>query len=157
MRLADRAGALAQVATVMGMHGGNILAIDVHRGDGTTAVDDLVVDFLGGPDWSDLQADLAAIASAELLERAPAHPADPVVNALVTAATMVAGDPETLAKAAAVLCAADQAYVSSADVAGLSAPIGRTGKSIVLTRYGDSFTATDQVRLDALVELYLRL
>lgn len=157
VRLADRAGALAQVATVLGMHGGNIQSVDVHRGDGATAIDDLLVDFAGEPNWDDLQADLTALAAAELIGRIPAEPADPVVTALAAAGSLVAGDTASLAAACARVCPADGATVSTDPGDGLSLPIGDSGHYLVLSRTSDGFTPTERARAEALVEVYLRL
>jgi hypothetical protein len=80
--LADRAGALAQVATVIGMHGGNIASIDVLSSGGDSAVDDLVVEFSGEPDFPELADDLLTDAGARLMSHQPAEVGDPVESSL---------------------------------------------------------------------------
>lgn len=76
--VADRSGALAQAATVIGLHGGNIRSIDVHRSADESAVDDLVVEFAVEPDIEAMRTDLAMNASATLITCAPADAVDPV-------------------------------------------------------------------------------
>ena len=164
--LADRAGALAQAATVIGMHGGNILSIDVHDVGGPSAVDDLVVDFASGPSWDDLRADLFAIASAALIGHLEAQATDPVVVSVGLTASLVPGDGARLAEACRVLCFASQAWtgaagagtVGSASLAGLTVPLGGTGTYIHLTRPAEfEFTPTEVARVEALIGVYLRL
>ena len=157
VRLADRAGALAQVATVLGVHGGNILAIDMHKGDGATAIDDLVVDFTVPPSWGDLRADLTQLAAAELIGQTAGEPSDPVVTAIGAAGSLVAGDTATLAAACALVCSAAEVEVTATAGEELSLPIGDTGEFVVLSRAGHEFTPTEGARIEALVEMYLRL
>jgi hypothetical protein len=119
--LADRAGALGQAAAVIGLHGGNILSIDIHRTDGSAAVDDLVVDFAERPHLDELKHDLATNASAALLGERPAEPTDPVVTGLLVAKRLVEGSPTdrdtSLAEVVAVLCSAPKVWVTSEDEA----------------------------------------
>jgi hypothetical protein len=77
--LADRAGALAQAAGVIGLHGGNIVSIDVHRAGSEAAIDDVVVEFNGEPEIRDLRHDLATQASTALLSHEEADAVDPVI------------------------------------------------------------------------------
>ncbi|HEX6393743.1 MAG TPA: ACT domain-containing protein [Acidimicrobiales bacterium] len=82
--LADRAGALGQVATVIGLHGGNILSVDVHSTDGASAVDDFVVEFQTEPSHDDLGTDLSMTAAATIVQMEPAQSVD-VVTAVLDA------------------------------------------------------------------------
>jgi hypothetical protein len=115
--LADRAGALAQAATIVGLHGGNIRSIDVHRTDDESAVDDLVVDFSKEPDMEDLGHDLATNAATALLSHQASHATDPVVASMQRVMNLLGGglgDPdEALADAVADLCSAPVAWVST--------------------------------------------
>jgi hypothetical protein len=86
--VADRAGALAQAATVIGLHSGNVLSIDVHRNDGQSAIDDLVVDFPDDVDLAELGFDLANQAHAEVLFHAPTEYHDPIEEVLVRLAEL---------------------------------------------------------------------
>jgi hypothetical protein len=119
--LADRAGALAQAATVIGMYGGNIISIDVHRTDSDAAVDDLVVEFTGEPDLQDLRDDLAIDASATLVAHEPAHPLDPVVAALGQVVKLVEADlgqrAAALASGIGELCFCPVVWVSGTEEA----------------------------------------
>jgi hypothetical protein len=102
--LADRSGALAQVATVIGLHGGNIRSIDVHRGVEESAVDDLVVAFPVDPDLDAMRTDLAMNASARLLAVEPADAVDPVEGGLREVLGLIEG--AGFADTAARLCGA---------------------------------------------------
>jgi hypothetical protein len=119
--LADRAGALAQAATIIGLHGGNIMSIDVHRISGQSAVDDLVVDFPGEPDVEELRADLAINAATTLTSHQACTATDPVVASMRLAVKLVEGgirDPaEAMAKAVADLCSAPVSWVGNTDEA----------------------------------------
>jgi hypothetical protein len=119
--LTDRAGALGQVATIIGIHGGNILSIDVHRTGGESAVDDLVVEFSDEPDLQDLRDDLAMNAATSLVSYQATDAEDPVVaNMGRVAAILEAGrghSADTLAEGIADLCSSPVAWVSSRDEA----------------------------------------
>jgi hypothetical protein len=119
--LTDRAGALGQVATLIGIHGGNILSIDVHRTGGESAVDDLVVDFSEEPDLQDLRDDLAMNAATSLMSYQATDAQDPVVANMGRVAAILAangGFPEnTLAEGVADLCSAPVVWVSNPEEA----------------------------------------
>jgi hypothetical protein len=167
--LADRAGALAQAATVIGMHGGNILSIDVHSMGGASAVDDLVVDFASEPSWDDLRADLFAIASATLIGHLDAHSTDPVVTSLELAASLLTDDLQRLVEACRLLCFASHAWTAGAgdetpqaraaeSPAVLVAPVGNSGNYVHLRRPAEfEFTPTEMARVEALIGVYLGL
>jgi hypothetical protein len=82
VRLADRAGALGQAASIVGVHGGNILSIDVHRTANADAVDDLVVEFPDDPDLDELRHDLTTSAGTTLCGESKAEAVDLVVSTL---------------------------------------------------------------------------
>ncbi|MDE3206929.1 MAG: hypothetical protein KGQ66_22210 [Acidobacteriota bacterium] len=113
--LADRSGALAQAATVIGLHGGNIRAIDVHRAPADAAVDDLVVDFATPPDVEAMRTDLAMNASATLLDCCTAEAVDPVEAALREVRGLMEGG--RLADALTSMCGAASAHEESLDLA----------------------------------------
>ncbi len=134
--LADRSGALAQAATVIGLHGGNIRAIDVHRAPADAAVDDLVVDFATPPDVEAMRTDLAMNASATLLDCCPAEAVDPVEAALREVRALMEGG--RLADALTSMCGAASANEESLEQAATT-EAGRSaleqGKPI---RFGDT-------------------
>lgn len=119
--LADHPGALAQVATVIAGHGGNITSVDVQRSGQPDAVDDLVVEFSDEPDLADLRQELADKASAVVMSHQETRPADPVVGSLRRVVDLVdagLGDPATaLAEGVAELCASPVVWVSTAEEA----------------------------------------
>jgi hypothetical protein len=119
--MADRAGALAQAATIVGLHGGNIMSIDVHRTGGEFAVDDLVVEFSGELDVEDLRVDLATHAATTLVSHEASHTTDPVVASMRRVVKLAeAGTDQSaqaLADAVADLCSSPVAWVSSLDEA----------------------------------------
>jgi ACT domain len=107
--VADRSGALAQAATVIGLHGGNIRSIDVHRADTGSAVDDLVVEFSADPDIEGMRADLAINATATLLACAPADAVDPVEASLGEVLALLQGG--SFLEAVGGICAAGSGWV----------------------------------------------
>lgn len=116
--LADRPGALAQVATLIARHGGNIISVDVQRVDADHAVDDVVVDFDGEPDLVALRNDLAVEAAATVMSHQQAFPADPVVGSLRRVVQLVDAGPgepgKALAEGVAELCSSPVVWVSDA-------------------------------------------
>jgi hypothetical protein len=116
--LADRPGALAQVAAVIAAHGGNIISVDVQRVDADYAVDDVVVDFEGEPDLVALRNDLAVQGAATVMSHQQALAADPVVLSLRRVVQLVdagPGDPDkALAEGVAELCSSPVVWVSDA-------------------------------------------
>jgi hypothetical protein len=90
--LADRSGALAQVATVIGLHGGNITSIDVLTAGGDSAIDDVTVDFSHQPDMAELSDDLTTNAGARLLSLQPGRIEDPVEASLRLAISVLGED-----------------------------------------------------------------
>lgn len=114
--LADRAGALAQAATVIGLHGGNILSIDVHRSDGPSAVDDLVVEFPDEPDLPEIERDLATDARTVVLDHGTTEPGDPVIAGIQMLGQLLSrtrADPAgALAEAATCVSRSTSAWVT---------------------------------------------
>ena len=117
--LADRAGALAQVATVIGLHGGNIVSIDVHRSGVDGAIDDLVVEFTDDPELGDLSHDLSTDAAATLLSHRRTVAVDPVAAPLRTLLRYLEGSADSTAvtEGIAELCPGTVAEVVGRDLA----------------------------------------
>jgi hypothetical protein len=93
VELPDRPGALADVATAIAAHRGNVVAIDIHELDGDKAVDEIVID--GPEDW-DGEALAGALPGlgAELLSWGEDIDAtDAMVRALRFAGSLVASEP----------------------------------------------------------------
>ena len=115
--LADRAGALGQAASIIGMHGGNIMSIDVHSHDGG-AIDDLVVEFANQPDLDELRYDLATSAGAELLGQDRAEAVDLVVATLEEVLSLLdapaTDSARALARAVHTVCASSTVWVADA-------------------------------------------
>ena len=183
LSLADRAGALGQAATVIGLHGGNILSVDVHSTDGASAVDDLVVEFPREPSPAELGTDLSMTAAATIIQMEPAQSVD-VVTAVLAALRpgaitrtgagpdpVEAGEagPELIAGLAAVCPATewsvidrapddpDDSGLTESDPCRLQLVVPRPGLTqAVLGRRPATmlFTATEMARIDALVRLW---
>jgi hypothetical protein len=120
--LADRAGALAQAATIIGLHGGNIVSVDVQQTGSDAAVDELVVEFPGQPDLTDLGDDLLTHASVRLISQQPAEYADPIEAILLRVAQQLetAGfrPADALAAEVAELCSTPVVWVSTQEEVG---------------------------------------
>jgi hypothetical protein len=129
IELPDRPGALAGVTGEIAAHDANILSIDVHEVDGTTAVDEIVVAV--DDEWmpAPLATALAAAGVGTLLSsRRMTTIDDPMVGALEAVAEMISGDQGTLDAACrtAVLSLAHGASVRMLDVdAAALEPAGR--------------------------------
>lgn len=117
IQLADRAGALGQAATVIGVHGGNIVFIDIHRTEGEVAMDDLVVEFAEPPDFDELAHDLTTNATTSLLSHEPAEGEDPLVRGLLLLAAASDGG-TSLAEAIAAISYSQAAWVTDERDAG---------------------------------------
>jgi ACT domain len=119
--LADRAGALAQATTIIGLHGGNIVSVDVQRTRGDTAVDELIVEFSTEPEFGDLADDLFTHASVRLLSQHPARFTDPIEAVLLQIAEQLdtghIRPSEALAAEVAALCSAPVVWVTTKDEA----------------------------------------
>ena len=183
LSLADRAGALGQAATVIGLHGGNILSVDVHSTDGESAVDDLVVEFPVEPNAGELGTDLSMTAAATIIQMGPAHSVDVVTAVLAAlrprAATGTGTEadpveegrvgPELVEGLAAVCPATEWSVIDRApgqpDGAGLAEndprrlqlviPVPGSTQALVGRRSTTmSFTSTELARIDAVVSLW---
>lgn len=183
LSLADRAGTLGQAATVIGLHSGNILSVDVHSTDGESAVDDLVVEFPVEPNSSELGTDLSMTAAATIIQMGPAHSVDVVTAVLAAlrpkAATGTGAEadpveeggvgPELVEGLAAVCPATEWSVVDrdpgQPDGAGLAdndpgrsqlvVPIPGSTRALIGRRSTTmSFTATELARIDAVVSLW---
>ncbi len=114
--LADRPGALAQVATIIAGHGGNITSVDVQRVDADSAVDDLIVEFAGEPDLNDLRTDIATNGGATVVSHQETQAADPIAGSLRRVADLLDAGPTdltaALVKGVSELCASPAVWVS---------------------------------------------
>jgi 23S rRNA U2552 (ribose-2'-O)-methylase RlmE/FtsJ len=121
--LADRPGALAQVATIIAGHGGNITSVDVQRIDADSAVDDLVVEFAQEPDLNALRSDVATDGGATVMSHQETQAADPIAGSLRRVADLLEGAPgdptEALAQGVAELCSSPAVWVSPPEEAVL--------------------------------------
>lgn len=180
LSLADRAGALGQAATVIGLHGGNILSVDVHSTDEESAVDDLVVEFPSEPSPGELGTDLSTTAAATIIRMEAAQSVD-VVTAVLAAllpgaktGTRTGTDPvearearpELIDGLAAVCPSTEWSLVAQAPehVASsegeacqlqLVVPIPGLGKALVGRRPAAmDFTSTEMARINAVVRLW---
>ncbi len=115
--LADRPGALARVAGIIGDHGGNIVSIDVHRAGVVNAIDDMVVMLPEDCDLGRIRQDLVASGLATVLSHQTTQPSDPVVTTIRRAAAMVsapAGEgPAGLIRAVEEICASPVVWIES--------------------------------------------
>jgi ACT domain len=146
--LADRAGALAQAATIIGLHGGNIVSVDVQRTRSDVAVDELIVEFPSEPELADLGDDLLTHASVHLISQRPTEYADPIEAVLLRVAEQLetAGVRPTDALAAEVaeLCSTPVVWVctraeASAQEAGRAALDGNKPVSLRATYLPEPF------------------
>lgn len=184
LSLADRAGALGQAATVIGLHAGNIVSVDVHSTDGASAVDDLVVEFPSEPSADELTSDLAMTAAATIVEMQEAQPVDLVTAVLdalqpgVGTGTRSGTDPVETVKVGAelidglaVVCPSTEwslverapeepegPVVADSDKSKLQLVIPTPGSAwaIVARRPASvPFTATERARIDAVIRLWV--
>lgn len=176
LSLADRAGALGQAATVIGLHGGNILSVDVHNTDGASAVDDLVVEFPTEPSQGELGTDLSMTAAASIIQMEPAQSVD-VVTAVLAALRPVArtgthpveageAGPELIDSLVAVCPSSEWSVVEppgtdldfverDAHQVQLAVPIPGSDQALMGRRTATmAFTATEMARVNAVVRLW---
>src|SRR5260370_41768000 len=76
--LADSPGWLATVAGVIAGQGGNITAVDVHRSNALTAVDEIMVDFPCAADLGRIERAIAGSGAPTLLSHRAARRVDPI-------------------------------------------------------------------------------
>jgi predicted amino acid-binding ACT domain protein len=122
VQLLDRPGALAQLATLVAEHGGNVRSVDIHVLDDDRAVDELVVTLPDDWDERAFDAQLAAAGVGRLLSCRAKHGATDRVTRVLEWATAVVqsgvGYSELeLSRTIAELCSADVAWVASPDEA----------------------------------------
>ena len=82
IELADRPGSLADVAAVIGGHGGNITSIDAFDAAGGRAIDEITVEVPDDLDLGALRGQIAAAADARVLSHQRAGVVDPIVRVL---------------------------------------------------------------------------
>jgi predicted amino acid-binding ACT domain protein len=113
----DQPGALAQVATIIARHGGNITSIDGQPANSDFAVDELLVDFSDEPDVASLREDLAKDGDTILVSQQLTERVDPIVASLRHAVELLesgSDDAEAaLARGVAELCSSPVAWVST--------------------------------------------
>jgi hypothetical protein len=132
---------LAAVSAVFAEHDANIVSIDVHEIDRTSAVDEIVVDVPEGWIPSNLAMALAESAAGTLLSsRSVTTPDDAVTVALKAVAAMVTGDVDT-ACTAAVLRVASGAKASLVNVD--EADYARSGSVVTRVEHGWQLAAVD--------------
>ena len=134
IELQDRPGALAQVTAAIAASDANITSIDVHEVDGSTAVDEIVVDVAEGWAPAPLAEALADCGAGSLLSsRRMTSTDDAVASALRSAAAMVGGSPETVdAECRSALLAL--AHGSSARLVDLEAAAREPAARLALDR-----------------------
>ncbi len=115
IELADTPGSLATVAAVIAGQGGNITAVDVHSGQPSTVVDEIVVDFPDDTNMGDVREAIATSGAATLLSHHSAERADPVIQTLRRTASLLRSplsSPDAeLAAAVAELCSTPSVWV----------------------------------------------
>lgn len=176
LSLADRAGALGQAATVIGLHGGNILSVDVHSTDEESAVDDMVVEFPSEPSLGEIGTDLSMTAAATIIRMEAAQSVD-VVTAVLAALLPGAktgtdpvgareASPELIDGLAAVCPSTEWSLVAQAPEHRVSSegeacklqlvvPIPGSAQALVGRRPAAmEFTATEMARIRAVVRLW---
>ena len=122
VELADSPGSLATVAGVIAGQGGNITAVDVHRSNALTAVDEIMVDFPEGADLARVERAIAESGAATLLSHQSARRVDPIVQVLrrvieLTQSSGTSAERE-LTAALVELCSAPAVWISSVEEAG---------------------------------------
>jgi hypothetical protein len=121
VELADSPGSLATVAGVIAGQGGNITAVDVHRSNTLTAVDEIMVDFPEGADLNRVGRAIADSGAATLLSHQSARRVDPIVQLLRRIVELTqspgASPEEELTAALVELCSAPAVWISSIEEA----------------------------------------
>lgn len=166
LSLADRAGALGQAATVIGLHSGNIISVDVHSTEDGAAVDDILVEFPDQPSLEELSTDLTMNAAATIVHVEASRPGD-VLTSVLTAllpVRMAATEPSVsaLIEAATLACpstawavAAPGTHEPSDAMEDLVVPLPQSGEVLVGRREAaGTFTATETARVEAIVRFW---
>src|SRR6516162_7544280 len=94
IKLADSPGSLAQVAAIIGEHGGNITAIDVQEGSPASAIDEVTVEFQEESDLQILRGHLSESGAATVVSHQTANRADLVVRTLQRLTDVLAASAE---------------------------------------------------------------
>jgi ACT domain len=122
VELPNRPGALANVASIIANHGGNVVSVDIHEVEGQQAVDEIIV--MLPPDWTPaaLASDLSHHDAGTLLSSTSAALApDSIVRALRWATSLVRSGAMDggleLARALAELCTSSVAWIATIDEA----------------------------------------
>lgn len=127
-------------------HGGNITAIDVHQGDGASAVDEMTVEFPDQVDLAGVRGEIGRRTRATVVSHQTANPVDLVVRVLdrLTRSLDQPG-PDLLRRLVADLCATPAVWTFTPDEAGAYAA-GR----LALANPGTAVVVRTTERLPAL-------
>ena len=177
LSLADEAGALGRAAAVIGLHGGNIVSVDVHSTGSAAAVHDLVVEFAGEPSLDELATDMLMNAATTIVHIGPSQPVD-VVTSVLSALRPDSAQPAppagtALTDAVAIVrpCSewslvdcnpdGDSITLGAGNTGGidgtirLEVPVPGTAQVLVGRRPATmELTATETARIDAVVRLW---
>jgi ACT domain-containing protein len=140
IELADAPGSLAQVAAIIGEHGGNITAIDVQEGSPSSAIDEVTVEFREDADLQKLRHHLSDSGAARVVSHQTANRIDLVVRMLQRLADILPASPdnrdEGLRRGVAELCSTPVVWVASPDdAAAYSAgrqALERAGEAVLI-------------------------
>lgn len=117
IELADSPGSLAQVAAIIGEHGGNITAIDVQEGSPASAIDEVTVEFQEESDLRELRHHLRQSGAATVVSHQTANRVDLVVRTLQRLTDVLPASAEErdegLRRGVAELCSSPVVWVSS--------------------------------------------
>ena len=117
LELADSPGSLAQVAAIIGEHGGNITAIDVQEGSPASAIDEVTVEFQEESDLQMLRGHLSESGAATVVSHQTANRADLVVRTLQRLTDVLAASAEErdegLRRGVAELCSSPVVWIST--------------------------------------------
>jgi hypothetical protein len=121
IELADAPGSLAEVAAIIGEHGGNITAIDVQEGSPSSAIDEVTVEFQEDADLQNLRHHLSESGAARLVSHQTANRVDLVLRMLQRLAEILPASPderdEGLRRGVAELCSTPVVWIASPDEA----------------------------------------
>lgn len=120
--LPDRPGALGRVGQAVGDVGGNVLTIDVQEVDGTTVVDELLVDLPDSVTPADVASALEAAEAGTLLTAKPGSDMpDQVVRALRWACALTSAGPygadDEVERAVAEVCGSSNVWLAEIEEA----------------------------------------
>jgi len=120
--LTDRPGALGRIGQVVGDLGGNVLTIDVQEVDGSTVVDELLVDLPDQVVPAEVAAALEAAGAGSLLSAKPGSDVpDQVIRALRWACALVSAGPygvdDEVERAVAEVCGCSNVWLADVEPA----------------------------------------